>query len=79
MITMVQKGGLHRTFLDMMKVMRAIIGNKNTCKLYPSLNLHQLSPQEIKTLIHEILSNGNMSYIHRVENVTIFSRSIFSF
>jgi hypothetical protein len=76
MVTMVQKGGAHRTFLDAMKVMRAIIGNRNTCEL-SSLNLHQLSSQEIRTLICKILSDDNMSYIHRVENVIIFSHSIF--
>lgn len=69
MIEIVLDKALQNILLDMIRVMRVVVGSRSK-KRGDSLNLLHLTPANIQDLMTEILSDKNMSRIHQVASVS---------
>jgi hypothetical protein len=75
MTGMVKKNATKRIFLDMIKVMRIIVGDRRH-RQDDSLNLHHLNAAAIRVLMTSYLSDEHITCIHQVDEVSNFFHEI---
>jgi hypothetical protein len=75
MTGMVKKSAMKRIFLDMIKVMRIIVGDRRH-RQDDSLNLHHLNAASIRVLMNGYLSDEHVACIHQVDEVSNFFHEI---